>query len=199
MRQLLLATRNAHKTREFAEILGGEFSVRDLSEMPEAPAVLESGTTFAENAALKAMAASTHCRGLVVADDSGLEVEALNGRPGVYSARYAGEGATDGQNVAKLLGELSGLTEATLWTARFRCALALARQGRVVGMFDGVVKGTIVSRSRGMGGFGYDPIFLPDGFKQTFAELPLAEKNRISHRARAVESLRAMLARGFDG
>src|SRR6476661_5562696 len=106
MRQLLLATRNAHKTREVAEILGDGFVVRDLSGMPEAPLVEETGATFAENAVLKALAVSKGCPDLVVADDSGLEVDALDGAPGVYSARYAGPDASDDKNIARLLGEL---------------------------------------------------------------------------------------------
>jgi XTP/dITP diphosphohydrolase len=192
MRQLLLATRNAHKTREFAQILGAEFEVRDLASEPETAPVEETGLTFAENAILKAVAISKQFPALVVADDSGLEVDALAGAPGIYSARYAGARASDAENVAKLLAELARRA-ASSRGARFRCALALAREGKVLGIFEGVVEGTIVRTPRGTGGFGYDPVFQPAGFTQTFAELFPADKNRISHRARAIESLRAAL------
>ena len=194
MRQLLLATRNPHKTREFAEILGAEFVVRDLSEEFELPAVQETGSTFAENAALKALDTSRHFAGFVVADDSGLEVDVLAGAPGIYSARYAGSDATDQENVAKLLAELAGYPNDRPASARFRCVLALAREGKLLGTFEGVVEGTIVDQPQGSAGFGYDPVFQPMGFTQTFAELSPAEKNRISHRARAIQLLRANLS-----
>ena len=193
MRQLLLATRNPHKSREFAEILGAEFFVHDLSAESEVPAVEETGVTFAENATLKAVATSKRFAGMVVADDSGLEVDALKGAPGVYSARYAGDSATDKQNVAKLLAELARHPEKQPCSARFRCLIALAREGQVLGTFEGVVEGTIVDAPRGSTGFGYDPVFQPTGSTQTFAELPSAEKNRISHRRRAIQLLRAAL------
>ena len=191
MRQLLVATRNPHKTREFAEILGEKFAVRDLSGETELAAVEETGAIFAENAVLKAVATSKHFPGIVVADDSGLEVDALNGAPGVHSARYAGHGATDQQNVAKLLSELEAHSSRPPYSARFRCVLALAREGKVLGTIAGVVECSIVAAPRGSGGFGYDPIFQPAGASQTFGELSSVEKNRISHRARAIESLRA--------
>jgi XTP/dITP diphosphohydrolase len=191
---LLLATRNSHKTREFAEILGAEFAVRDLSGELELPVIEETGATFAENAALKAIATSKQFPGvLVVGDDSGLEVAALNGAPGVYSARYAGEGASDIQNVAKLLAELREHAGSRLSTARFRCVLALAKEGELLGSFEGVEEGTIVEAPRGSDGFGYDPVFQPLGSTRTFAELSPARKNEISHRARAIQLLRANL------
>ena len=193
MRQLLLATRNPHKTREFAQILGDEFVVRDLSTETELPPVEETGATFAENAVLKAVATSRHFAGVVVADDSGLEVDALNGAPGVHSARYAGGDATDKQNIAKLLAELEAHPNRSPYSARFRCVLALAREGEVLETVEGIVEGTILATPRGCGGFGYDPIFQPTGSAQTFAELPPVEKNRISHRARAIHLLRAYL------
>ena len=194
MRQLLLATRNAHKTQEFAQMLGAEFEVRDLSNAPESEPVNEAGATFAENAILKAVPASKQFPELVVADDSGLEVDGLGGAPGIYSARYAGERASDAENVVKLLAELARCSAETgSRDARFRCALALARAGNVLGVFEGVVEGTIVGTPRGSAGFGYDPVFQPAGSTQTFAELSPAEKNRISHRARAIQALRAAL------
>jgi XTP/dITP diphosphohydrolase len=193
MRQLLLATRNSHKTREFSEILGSEFVVRDLATEPDTPVIEETGSTFAENAILKALAISTGFPGLVVADDSGLEVDALEGAPGVYSARYAGPGAKDGENIGRLLSELSQSEQRRPFLARFRCVLALAREGEVLGTFEGVIEGTIVDSPRGSTGFGYDPVFQPVGLAQTFAELSSTEKNRISHRARAIRLLRAAL------
>ena len=210
MQQLIIATRNVHKTREIQRILGPDFAIGDLSEHPEIPEVLENGRTFEENAALKAIAASRRLSGFVIADDSGLEVDALDSAPGIYSARYASEKASDNQNIDKLLGELS---RRQVWRnhasclheagqvadlphfppAHFRCVLALARSGQILGTFEGVVAGIIVDLPRGRNGFGYDPIFLPKGFDQTFGELAPAEKDRLSHRAHALEKLRAFL------
>jgi XTP/dITP diphosphohydrolase len=192
MHQLLLATRNSHKTREFAEILGDGFDVHDLADVAGLPVVEETGLTFEGNAILKAVGTSKHFQELVVADDSGLEVDALQDAPGIYSARYAGEHATDAANVAKLLGEIIRRNPAP-HSARFRCSLALARQGEILGIFEGVIEGTIVGAPRGSAGFGYDPVFQPRGFEQTFAELSPVEKNRISHRARAIRLLRTAL------
>ena len=193
MRQLLLATRNAHKTREFSDILGEEFAIRDLAMEQDMPAVEETGSTFAENAILKAVAISNRFPGLVVADDSGLEVDALGGAPGIYSARYAGPGATDNENIARLFSELCKHPDDRPFAARFRCVLALARRGEMLGTVEGVIEGTIVDSPRGAAGFGYDPVFQPTGFAQTFAEISSAEKNRISHRAKAIRLLRAAL------
>jgi XTP/dITP diphosphohydrolase len=189
---LLLATGNAHKTREFAEILGEGFRVDELSSSKDFTPIEETGRTFAENAILKALTASQDRHLLVIADDSGLEVDALNGAPGIYSARYAGENATDDQNVEKLLRELAGQDSRR---ARFRCVIALARHGKLLGEFGGTVEGTIVDLARGQGGFGYDPIFLPEGFDKTFGELPAETKNRISHRAKAIAALRDALSK----
>lgn len=186
---LLLATHNAHKTREFRELLGHNFEVIDLSSFPEIAIPEETGRTFEENATLKAIAASQSR--LVVADDSGLEVDALNGAPGIYSARYAGKNANDAKNVEKLLRELSARTVAAeKRSARFRCVIALARNGNVLGIFKGVVEGNVVDPPRGSGGFGYDPVFQPAGFAQTFAEMSPELKNKISHRAQAIAALR---------
>ncbi len=187
---LLLATRNVHKTREFAEILGDEFVVRGLSSVKDAPVVAETGRTFAENAILKAVSVSQDRHVLVVADDSGLEVDALDDAPGIFSARYAGEDATDEQNIDKLLGALK---EKKSRTARFRCVIALARDGKLLQTFEGAVEGVIVDLARGSVGFGYDPIFRPDGFEKTFGELPADIKNQISHRAKAIGKLREAL------
>jgi XTP/dITP diphosphohydrolase len=195
MKRLLLATRNAHKAREIQEILGPEFELRDLTAYPEISEIVESGKSFEENAKLKAIAVSKELPALIIADDSGLEVEALGGAPGIYSARYAGKNATDEQNVKKLLSELTRAGVKTRQRkARFRCVIALARAGKLLDTFDGTVEGTIADSPSGSRGFGYDPIFVPNGFEHTFAELPAEVKNRISHRAKAIRALAAKLA-----
>jgi len=168
MLDLILATRNTHKTDEFRRILGDEFAVFDLSSFPEVLLPDETGRTFAENAALKAIAASKDRDRLVIADDSGLEVDALGGAPGIYSARYAGKNASDKENVDKLLRELKNVTERS---ARFRCVIVLAQNGKVLETVEGVVEGKIVDPPRGLAGFGYDPVFQPNSFEQTFAEM----------------------------
>jgi len=195
VQRLLLATRNVHKTREFSEILGPDFVVRDLSGESKAPVIEETGQTFAENAILKAVAISKRFPGPVVGDDSGLEVDVLGGAPGIFSARYAGPGARDEDNIARLLAELGRFPDERRYVARFRCVLALARAGELLETCEGVIEGAIVPAPRGNGGFGYDPVFRPDGSSQTFAELPADEKNRISHRARAIRELRTALMR----
>ena len=194
MIRLLVATRNAHKTREIQHILGSGFSVRDLRAHPQISEIIETGTSFEENAKLKALAVSTKLPGLVVADDSGLEVDALGGAPGIHSARYAGANATDTEMIDKLLEELARVrAKNDSRRARFHCLLALARNGEVLGVFEGTAEGEITERPRGSRGFGYDPIFVPKGFQQTFGELGPAEKNQLSHRARALKKLRAFL------
>ncbi len=194
MIELLFATRNAHKTAEIQTILGEQFQVNDLAEHPEIPHIAETGRTFGDNAILKAVAVSKHVPGFVVADDSGLEVDALGGAPGIYSARYAGPDASDNEKIEKLLKQLGRVAAPKdPGRARFRCVLALARKGEVLGMFEGLVEGRIADRPRGSHGFGYDPIFIPNGFQRTFGELEPAKKNQLSHRARALEKLGAFL------
>ncbi len=192
MRRLLIATKNAHKAAEIRAILGAAWDVTDLNAHPEIAAPEETGATFAANAALKALAASQRFRGLVLADDSGLEVDALDGAPGVRSARYAGEHADDADNRAKLLQALAA-TRGKARTARFRCALALAADGALCATFDGAVEGVIINAERGEGGFGYDALFVPAGYCETFAQLPAAVKNQLSHRARALAKALAFL------
>jgi XTP/dITP diphosphohydrolase len=193
--RLLLATRNAHKTREVQQILGSEFEVRDLSRYPVIPETAERGASFEENAVLKAVTASRRLSGFIIADDSGLEVDALGDDPGVHSARYAGQNATDKQNIEKLLRELAKIAaHGDQRRARFRCVVALARDGRVLGTFEGNLEGKIIERPRGSHGFGYDPIFVPNGFDQTLGELPAKVKNKISHRAQAIRALADKLA-----
>jgi XTP/dITP diphosphohydrolase len=194
---LLMATRNAHKTREIRRILGAKFAVRDLSEHPDISKPVENGKTFEENAILKAIAVAKELLGLVVADDSGLEVDALDGAPGIYSARYAGENATDKANIQKLLSELARQNvRADERKARFRCVIAVASDNKLLRTFEGVVEGTIVDLPRGSRGFGYDPIFQPNGSDQTFAEMAPRLKNKISHRAKAIAALREAIRAG---
>ena len=183
--RLLIATKNAHKTDEIQAILGSDWDVSDLIAHPEIPSPEETGETFAENAAIKAVAASQRFAGWVLADDSGLEVDALAGAPGVHSARYAGPGATDAANRLKLLEALEGV-RGKARAARFRCAIALAEGGSVAAIFEGAVEGVIVNGERGDGGFGYDSLFVPEGHCETFAQLPPSTKNELSHRARAL-------------
>ena len=192
MIDILAATGNAHKVLEMSAILAPAgvrlLSALDVGGIPE---VIEDGASFRENAVKKAceVAAATGRR--VVADDSGLEVEALAGEPGVLSARYAGAGGNDGRNVRKLLARLAGVTDRR---ARFVCVIAVADPGGLIGTAEGEVQGRIVDAPRGTGGFGYDPVFVPAGYEQTFAELPAALKNGMSHRGNA---LAAALAQGL--
>ncbi len=196
MIELVIATRNAHKTREVQHILGPEFTVRDLGRYPEISEIRESGRSFEENAKFKALAASRQLAALVVADDSGLEVDALGGAPGIYSARYAGANATDTDKIDKLIRELARVrATADGRRARFRCVVALARHGNLLGTFEGIVEGSVADEARGDSGFGYDPIFIPEGLKQTFGELPTEVKNTISHRAKAIRALADRLRR----
>jgi XTP/dITP diphosphohydrolase len=187
---VLVSTRNAHKLVEIRQILGPSFELLDLSSVPALGEVEETGTTFEENAALKALAASAHFDGWVLADDSGLEVDALGGAPGVRSARFSGEGATDVTNRALLLEKLATVP-ADQRSARFRCVIALARGGEVLAYFSGAVEGVIIQSEQGAGGFGYDPLFVPEGFGETFAELGAETKNRLSHRGRALAGLKS--------
>jgi len=192
MPRLLFATHNAHKTVEVQAILAGLFDVSDLTAWPEASEPEETGETFSANAAIKARAASVLAGPdvWVLADDSGLEVDALGGEPGVRSARYAGVPGDQAANRARLLAELNraGALTPEARRARFRCVLALARYGHVVQEFHGTVEGVITPEERGTGGFGYDALFVPEGFTETFAELPAEVKNSLSHRGRALRA-----------
>lgn len=192
---LLVSTRNAHKVAEIRAILGEGFDVVDLATLPHMPEVEETGETFEENAALKAVAASQLFDGWVIADDSGLEVDALGGAPGVRSARYAGEPSNDTANNTLLLANLTGV-RGKARSARFRCVIVLARNGRKLAAFSGTIEGTINNAPRGDGGFGYDPLFIPEGHCETFAQLPPETKNQLSHRARALAALKAW--QGWD-
>ena len=191
MQKLLVATGNSHKTDEIRAILGEDYVVSDLKAHPDLPEVEETGTTFLENATLKAVEISKQVDGLILSDDSGLEVDALGGEPGVYSSRYAGEAGNDAANNKKLLHELQGEDSRT---ARFRCVMVLAQDGEVLASFDGAVEGRMLSELHGEGGFGYDPLFVPDGYDQTFSQLSEGIKNQLSHRAVAMQKVVAWLA-----
>jgi XTP/dITP diphosphohydrolase len=184
--RVLLATSNEGKLVEFRRLVPSEIEVISLSSFQvELPP--ESGATFEENARIKAEAASARTGLLALADDSGLEIDALNGAPGVYSARYSGEPVDPARNRAKVLDVLNSV-ESLNRTARFRCAVALARDGRTIDTSEGTIEGSIAFQERGTYGFGYDSIFLvEDG--RTLAEVPPVEKNRISHRAQAFRAI----------
>jgi XTP/dITP diphosphohydrolase len=192
MQTLLVATRNTHKTWEIRQMLGPSWDVGDLTSLPHAPRPEETGATFAENAAIKAITISRTVTGLVLADDSGLVVDVLDGAPGVYSARFAGEDASDAQNRFKLIGILKEIGS-TQFAARFQCEMVLASQGEMLSGFSGKVEGVVVPFERGTGGFGYDSMFIPVGYRQTFAELRPEIKNSLSHRARALAQVLAFL------
>lgn len=191
---LTIATGNKHKAQEIAAILPAHFVVRTLADYPALPEIEETGSTFAENARLKACGISAVIEGLVLADDSGLCVDALGGAPGVFSARYAGEHGNDAANNAKLLADLAAMPAGTPATARFMCAMCLAEGGQVKAEFIGSVEGCITSSPAGAHGFGYDPLFVPAGYNCTMAELPAEQKNAISHRANALKQFVAYLA-----
>ncbi|MBV8588449.1 MAG: RdgB/HAM1 family non-canonical purine NTP pyrophosphatase [Verrucomicrobia bacterium] len=192
MQTLIIATRNRHKTQEIGQMLGSGWDVRDLSSLAHAPIIKETGNTFEENASLKALTIARLVTGLVLADDSGLEVDALKGDPGVHSARYAGSNASDADNRGKLLLALRKL-DGDRFPARFRCVMVLASDREILGSFRGVVEGAVIQAERGYGGFGYDPMFIPAGYDQTFGELAPEIKNSLSHRARALAQVLAFL------
>jgi XTP/dITP diphosphohydrolase len=189
--KLLAATKNRGKIVEIRALLGiglqKNVEVVTLADFPNVPEPREDGKTFSENARIKALYYAAAHRVLCVADDSGLSVDALGGRPGVLSRRLAGENATDEQNNTFLLGDLAPYPRP--WKAAFVCVAAAALPGRVLAEASGRVGGEILPARRGMGGFGYDPIFLVDGTQKTMAELSTEEKNRISHRGQAMRQL----------
>jgi XTP/dITP diphosphohydrolase len=187
---LVVSTRNVHKMREIRAIIGDTFRLLDLSGLPQVPAIQETGETFEENATLKAVGVSHLYDGWVIGEDSGLEVDALGGGPGVYSARYSGTGATDTRNNELLLRNLENFAESER-KARFHCVIVLALSGRKLAAFDGIVEGKIDTEPRGDRGFGYDALFVPNGFGETFGQLPARIKNRLSHRFQALNKLRS--------
>jgi len=201
---LVIATRNSGKLFELRELLRDvPFTLYDLNSFPKIESVVETGATFADNACVKARAYAEQTRSLVLADDSGLEVNSLGGAPGVYSARYAGDAASDAQRTGKLLAELSKVSAGDR-AARFVSAVAIANlEGRILSVSLGVCEGRIAIAPRGSNGFGYDPVFIPDGYSQTFGELSADVKNQISHRSQALKGaldfLRSLTMASRDG
>lgn len=191
MKTLLLATGNSHKTEEIQAMLGEAVEVSDLSSFPELGEIIEDAETFQGNADIKALAAAALTDQLVLADDSGLCVPALGGEPGVRSARYAGENATMVENKARLLKNLDGITDRS---ASFMCVLSVVQGGEVIQHFTGECKGRLLHGETGEGGFGYDPLFVPEGYEKSFAELPGEVKNKLSHRGIALEKFKAWIA-----
>jgi XTP/dITP diphosphohydrolase len=185
--KLLLATRNRNKVVEMQHALEGtDWQVVTLSDIAGAPDVEEDGATFYDNALKKARSAARVSGLWTLAEDSGLDIDALGGEPGVKSARYAGEGASDADRIRKVLAHLISVPDERR-TARFRCTMCVIDQAGTENCFEGCCEGRIAHDARGASGFGYDPIFIPDGYDKTFAELGLGVKSKISHRARALE------------
>jgi len=190
MKSIFITSKNKGKVEEIKFCLtlglkGLNIELLSFLNYPEIPEVPETGTTFEENAWLKAKAVYDIVKIPVLADDSGLEVDYLNGAPGVYSSRFAGENATDDDNCAKLLKELENV-DPDKRTAQFRCVIVYY-DGEINKVFEGICNGTIIYEKRGSGGFGYDPLFVPDGYSETYAELEPEIKNKISHRGKALK------------
>ena len=190
MKDIVFATNNAHKLKELREIAAGKLNVLSLSDIGCHDDIPETAPTIEGNAKIKADYIKQHYGYDCFADDTGLEVEALDNAPGVYSARYAGDGHDSEANMRKLLHELEGVAHRQ---AQFRTAIALIWKGEEH-LFEGIIRGTIIGEKRGGSGFGYDPIFQPEGYDRTFAELGDDIKNRISHRALACQKLAAFLS-----
>ncbi len=198
-RELLLATRNRKKKLELQEILHElDLNIITLEEIPSLAEVEEDGNSFAENAIKKAVLTAKASGKICLADDSGLVVDALGGQPGIYSARFAGESASDEENNQKLL-KLMEMIEEDKRTARFVCIIALSDAQGNVETVEGRCEGRIALAPMGKGGFGYDPLFIPQGYTQSFAELASATKNLISHRGKALEQARPLIERLFQG
>lgn len=185
---IVLATRNKNKVKEFREMLKGyDIELRSLDDFGPIPEVVEDGTTFDDNAYKKALHTAKILGIPAIADDSGLAVDALNGRPGVYSARYAGPDATDEENCKKLLKEMAGMENRK---ASFHCVISIAVPSGPALTYEGTCSGIILEEKRGTSGFGYDPLFYFEQFDKTFAELSMAEKNSVSHRGKALAEFR---------
>ena len=195
--KLLIATRNADKLKEIQAVFRiPGLAIVSALDLPGLAEVVEDGETLEANAMKKAVTLAEATGLWALADDTGLEVDALGGAPGVYAGRFAGENATYEENVAKLLVLMRGQANRA---ARFRTVIALARPDGVIDWVEGEIRGSITREIRGEGGFGYDPVFLPEGSDRTFAELSIEEKNRISHRARALQRARDAWAAGLAG
>jgi XTP/dITP diphosphohydrolase len=189
MEQLLFVTHNAHKSEEVKAIVGNNFEVMNLSEINFFDEIPETGNTFKENALQKAKFLHYRLGCNCFADDTGLEVDALNGEPGVYSARYAGEPSNTQRNIEKLLENLKGKENRK---AQFTTVIAVILNNEIY-FFEGAISGQIIDNQRGEGGFGYDSVFIPDGYDKTFAELPAEVKNSISHRAVAMQKFKEFI------
>jgi XTP/dITP diphosphohydrolase len=196
MKKIVLATANTHKVIEFQRILSELLPDLELiasSSFSKVPVIEETGATFAENALLKAKVINNFTKLPAIADDSGLVVEALNGAPGIFSARYAGKNATDQENVAKLIADIKNVDDSLL-EASFECAIALVDQGQNLELVvQGQMPGRVIKQVRGANGFGYDPMFIPHGFSKTSAELSDQEKDKISHRGIALRKISGIL------
>jgi XTP/dITP diphosphohydrolase len=191
--KLLLATRNRHKVTEMQQMLRGTgWQVVMLSDLEDMPDVEEDGATFEENARKKARSAAQRAKMWTLAEDAGLEVDALNGEPGIHSARYCGEGASDADRMRKVLESIIAVPDERR-TARFRCVMCLVDPAGNETCFEGRCDGRISHHARGSAGFGYDPIFMPEGQAHTLGELGQSVKSRISHRARAMHQVIAHL------
>ncbi len=195
LKQIVFATNNAHKLGELRTMLAGRFRVVGLADIGCHDDIPEDADTFEGNALAKAQWVFDHYGLDCIADDSGLEVDALGGEPGIHSARYAGAGHDDAANNALLLSRLEGAGDRS---ARFRTVIAMVRKGRQPMYFHGTVEGRILEAPRGESGFGYDPLFVPEGWDKTFAEASADEKNSVSHRGRAVRELCRYLFRSPD-
>jgi len=195
MPSLLFATNNQHKLREIQEIMGRQFRILSLKDVNLNIEIPEDQATIEGNAVQKARFIHERTGLNCFADDTGFEIDALEGRPGVYSARYAGEGCSFDNNIDKILQELSGIQNRK---ACFRCVICLIMEGKEH-LFEGRIDGVIIPERRGKDGFGYDPVFLPDGHTQTFAEMPAYLKNGISHRGRAAEKMRKAIKKWASG
>jgi XTP/dITP diphosphohydrolase len=191
-RTLIIATRNQHKSAEIRQMLGDAFVVKDATDFPDWSEVPETGTTFLENATLKSEAISALVEGYVLSDDSGLEVDALNGEPGVWSSSYGGEEGNHARNNARLLEEMKQIP-ANHRSARFLCTMVIARDGKALVHLVGSVEGRILDAPSGAEGFGYDPLFAPQSYDRSFAELGAEIKNSLSHRGRALAQVVAWL------
>lgn len=183
--RLIIATRNSHKTQEIRQILGHRFAISDVNDFQDLPEIEETGTTFVENARLKALGISSCVEGWVLADDSGLEVDALGGAPGVWSSSFGGEEGNHAKNNQRLIAEMEDKTQRS---ARFLCTLVLAKDGKEQAVFQGTVEGKIAESPSGTGGFGYDPLFVPENHQETLADLGPEVKSQLSHRAKAIKA-----------
>lgn len=198
--EAIFATHNNHKLHEVAQMLPSWLHLHSLNDIGLTEEIIEDGSSLEENALIKAryVFSKNPSVDMAFADDTGLEVDALNGAPGIYSARYAGEHCSFKDNVDKLLRELQDFQEPELRRARFRTVIALILHGGEEHLFSGVVEGVIATDPRGIDGFGYDPIFIPDGFGESFSEMPLALKNSISHRGKAFRNMKQFLETHTD-